>query len=282
MRKAKLILKASLFGLAFLTINIALGQSNSSKSQFPEFASYKTWGFTFNPVLNRAPNYTRTLGNIDIKGNSIPGVNFGFNKVIQPERELSFRYGVHLNLLPLESIQFRLPDGDIPGFTNFESNERTLGQLIISVPLEMELKKQMGSRIYFSARIGVNLTLLREGSVEGTVSAFVEDLNEGREIFGIRGQTRKFPIYPNLKISPGFYFMTKPILYQVSIIYQKAIPNYFTGEYLFDNLEISERTEGTYSLSGDQLGIGITLFLRKSQKKLKKLEEKAVKNVYIN
>lgn len=265
--------------LTHLLVQSLRGQEN--KAVYSEFLEYKKWGYTVNPVLYTSPKYDRTSGNVSISGNVIPSVNFGFEKVIHPERKFTFRYGVHLNLLPHFSVDYSLPDNDIPGITENELKAKGYGQLAFSVPLEVELKKQMGSRLYFSARAGFNILFLREGSVDVGSSTFIEDQNEVREFFGLRSRTRKFPLYPNLKISPGFYYMTKSVLYQVSIIYQKAIPNYFKGEFLFDNLDISERTEGNYTLSGDQLGLGITVFLRKSKKRLKKIKEKALKNVYL-
>lgn len=277
----KLIVQVSLFWLACFNGITTIAQNGSLNDKFPEFANYRTWGYTVNPVINRAPTFERTSGNVEVRGLPVPGFNFGFDKVFRAEREFSYRYGIYLNLLPITSYEFSLPDGDIPNRDLFNFSERRTGQLVISIPLEIELKKQMGSKLYFSGKIGVNLSILRQGSVLNTVTTTLPEINEVRQIFGVRSLTREFPLYPNLKISPGFYYMTKRVLYQVSIIYQKAIPNYFRGEFLFDNLDISERTEGNYTLSGDQIGLGITLFLRKSKKRLKKLKSKAIKNVYL-
>lgn len=257
--------------------------AQNSKNKFPEFLEYKSWGYTVNPVLYKAPQYIKTTGNVPVQGNAIPSVNFGFDKIIHPDNELSFRYGIHLNLLPLYSVNYNLPDNDFPGsVSNSDFNQKGYGHLVFSVPLEVELKKQMGARLYFSARAGINIMVLSQGSVEVGSSVFVDSTNEIREVFELRSITRKFPLYPNIKISPGFYYMTEPILYQISLIYQKAIPNYFTGEYLFDNLDVSRRTEGDYKLSGDHIGLGVTLFFKKRKPRKKKKKEKNVKNVFIN
>lgn len=257
-----------------------VGTSQDRKQKFPEFLEYKKLGFTIESAIYRAPNYIRTLGSIDVEGLAITSINFGLDYVQHPDRVFTLRYGVHLNFLPLNSYSFSIPNGDIPGFTDFEASAKDYGFLILSVPLEAELKKQMSRNIYFSAKAGINLTFLREGSIETSQSVFIDDLNQIREVFAVRSSSNSFSLYPNLRISPSMYYMSRRVLFQFSIFYQKALPNYFNGDYIIDNLEVSERTEGDYTFSGDQIGLSITLFLKKSKKRLKKRQERAVKNVY--
>lgn len=250
------------------------------KQSFPEFLEYKKVGYTFSPVFARPAQFTHILGNVEINGNWTPTLSLGWNWAPKADREISFRYGVHLNVLPIFNLSYSLPDGDLPGFDDFFLDNRNYGPLYLSIPLQVELKKQLGSRLYYSAMGGVNIAWIPEGSVEVGAGAVIDELNEEREFFELRSRTRKFPLYPNLRLSMGLYFMWSKLLLQTNVVYQKSIPNYFTGEYLFDNLEISERTEGDYSFSGDFVGLEFIFFFKKSKKRLKKAQERAVKNVY--
>lgn len=284
MNVLKLNLKMSAIALIFFTNIISvIAQGSSVKNKFPEFASYKTFGWNFSPLLYRAANFDTTIGTIQIEGKATPSITFGFTKVIHPEREFNFRYGLLFNLLPLEHYTINIGDGEVPGFTGDATTFKTYGTFLFSIPLQIELKKQLERNLYFSMMAGVNITLLRPGSVTSSKSYYIEELDQIRQVFALQALTRETSIYPNLILSPGLYYLTNRILIQTSIIYQKAIPNYFTGEYLQDNLEISERAEGQYSLSGDYIGLSFNFFFKKKDvKSKKKLKEKAVKNIYIN
>jgi hypothetical protein len=270
--------------IAILLIFVTKQQiyAQSSKNKFPEFLEYKKMGYSIAPVTTRPAQFNPTIGDIKVTGSWTPSLSFGLNWTAHADREVSFRYGLHFNILPIYDFKYELPDGDLPNSTNFFSNDRNWGPLYISVPLQVELKKQLGPRLYASAMGGVNIAWIPEGSVEVGASVLVEELNEVREFFELRSQTREFPLYPNLRLSLGLYFMWDKLLLQTNVVYQKSIPNYFTGEYLFDNLEISDRTEGTYSYSGDYIGLEFVFFLKKRKQRKTKKKEKTLKNVYIN
>jgi hypothetical protein len=132
------------------------------------------------------------------------------------------------------------------------------------VPLLIQFKKQLDTRIYFNIESGLMLALIQPGSADSTSTRFVTSLEDKREVFGIRAEniTQSW-ILPNLIISPGIYYMTEPALYQLNFIYQNSLIRYYEGQYVVDNLAQSERSESDTTLSGDYIGISFNIHLRK-------------------
>lgn len=250
-------------------LNSILFYAQRSLRVLEDFKDQNKWGTYVAPVIYKSAVTEPRIGNRDFENKSILSLNFGADYIANPELTWTFRTGFHLNWLPYYNFEYRLSEEDLPNsFSNYTDavKEKKLGQLIISVPLFIEHKTQVSSQIYFSAYSGIDLAYLKDGQVRFSATYSSEELNESREVFGFYTDTSsdKFFFYPNFVIAPGFYFMGKKLILQTSLVYQRPIIGYFKGEYQFSFLE-TENSRGEYELSGEYLGLGINLFLKKSK-----------------
>lgn len=232
---------------------------------FESFENQSKWGLYVAPVYYQKAHSKPKTGEYELKNKNITSFNFGLDYVASPQNEWTFRSGIHLNILPYYNFEYEILDNDLPDtfFAQDRVELKELGQLILSVPLQIEWKKQMGNKLFFSVSSGIELVYLRPGAVSVTYAYIREELQEAREVFAFYAETKKTSIYPNFIIAPGFYFISSKVIFQTSLVYQKPIIGYFKGEYQFGNLDISAPTRGNYKLSGEYFGLGLTLFLKK-------------------
>ena len=109
------------------------------------------------------------------------------------------------------------------------------------------------------------------GSANTSIVTPVNSLEDRQQVFSIRAENiSESWILPNLIVSPGVYYKTEKVLYQLNFIYQKTIIRYYEGQYVFDNLAVSRRSESDTKLSGDYFGLSLNIHLRKKQSRKSK------------
>ncbi|MDR6301292.1 hypothetical protein [Mesonia maritima] len=121
----------------------------------------------------------------------------------------------------------------------------------------------MGNSLFFYTNGGFDFTLISKGGTELSYSYGDEFLKEERQVFVLYENTSGFFIYPSLRIGPGLYIISEKVLYQIGFVYKKSLVPYLKGEYQFGNLEESKPTRGNFKMTGDFLGLGVTIFLKK-------------------
>ncbi|PIX08247.1 MAG: hypothetical protein COZ75_13035 [Flavobacteriaceae bacterium CG_4_8_14_3_um_filter_34_10] len=244
---------------------------------YPEFEGFKKIGFFIAPVMYQKASIDRKFGEYEIINKNILSFSFGFEYVKNHTKEWTFRSGLRFDLVPFYNIEFVIPNFDLDGFGGMnleDDNLRNVSKINITIPLLYEVKKQMGENVFFSAYSGFNMMLMQPGRFElGYHYAPDSNPNEGIQVFGLYGEaTNPTIIYPNFVISPGFYFVFNKSIMQLNIMYQKALVKHFKGEYQFGNLEVSPPSRGDYILSGNYLGMSLTMFLKKKKVKNNKFD----------
>lgn len=261
------IIKATIAVAFIFTTSSLLAQDNElENSPFEVFKDYKRLGLNLSPRLHFKAKVNREYGAKDYKQKNGFGGGFGLDYVIRPGHRWSFRTGLHLNILLFNKSKIQVDEIDLP--SNFSINEvlYNTSSLIFSIPAEVEYKHPLKDNIFLSMRGGVNFMFLQEGSFGISYSTLGED-NLSIPFFELEALSPDRKIYPNVKLSPGVYFIYDTFMLQTSFVYQKNIPNVLEGNYQFFNLEQSEPSGGSYSISGDYIGLEFVFFLKKSRKK---------------
>lgn len=193
----------------------------------------------------------------------------GFEYVYNHQKEWGMRTGIYLDLFPFYSIGYAFLEKDFPKeyyYEYFYDRFKENSKLVFTIPLLVERKLQLEEELFFYGNVGFDFTLLSSGDV-GNGHYFVsEELNEERQVFALREKTAAFFIYPSFRISPGIYIVSKKVLYQIGFTYKKSLVRYLKGDYQFGNLDESNPTRGDFKMTGDFLGLGVTVFLKKKAK----------------
>ena len=104
------------------------------------------------------------------------------------------------------------------------------------------------------------------GDTEFLLRFHNEDDTEIREVFGLRANSPDNMFQGSFVIGSGVSHTMKRILISTKLIYVMNFQNIMDGEYLFDNMFVSERTHGTYELSGNYIGLLFSVqFARKKK-----------------
>ncbi len=235
--------------------------------KFPEFKKYQSWGYHISPVLYNRAKIRPTQGSVVLNTLPMNTMGFGLTKLINPENKISFKTGIYIEVTPLYKYEFILKKEDLFGRFNEDLQEfwnASFYRPVVTIPAFVQFKKRLDKKIVFNLETGFQFVLMQQGDFSTGLLLTDQELSETREVFGLYGVNPKTNIYPNLILSPGFYFTLDKYLIQTNFIYQKSFIAYYKGEYLFDNLTESPRSRGDYKLQGDYIGLNFNVhFLKK-------------------
>lgn len=210
-------------------------------------------------------------------------MGFGLTKLIKIENKISFKTGIYIEVTPLYKYKFTLQKKDL--FGRFEEDYQhfwnaSFYRPVVTIPAFVQFKKQLDHKIYFNLETGFQFVLMQKGSFSTGLNLIDLESSEAREVFGLYGNNPKTNIYPNLILSPGFYFTLDKYLIQTNFIYQKSLLAYYKGEYLFDNLTESPRSRGDYKLQGDYIGLSFNVHFLKKEYRAGWIQRQKKKNGY--
>lgn len=265
----QIFIKATLAVAFIFSVSSLFSQDTELENNpFEVFKDYKRIGFNVSPRLYLKAKVNRTFGAIDYKQKNGFGGSFGLDYVIRPAHRWSFRTGAHFNKLVVNKSTFFIAENDLPVDFSIKENLYSTSFLVFSIPAEVEYKHPLKQDLFLSLRGGLNFMFQEEGSYGISFSA---PSNENQELtfFEFEAFSKEKKINPNLKFSPGVYFIHNKFMLQTSLIYQKNVSNVLEGNYRFFNLEQSEDSGGTYKMSGDYIGLEFVLFLKKTRAKNK-------------
>ncbi|AGC75940.1 hypothetical protein LX97_00619 [Nonlabens dokdonensis] len=255
----------------FLVIAVLLYSTFSTAQDlqepaYPEFSEYKKWGYHLGLMTYEATKNVNPTGPYVLDHEAQNGFSVGFTKLLRAEYSVSYKIGIYYQSTPVYKTTLLLRNED----AFFQPQRRDLyrvSRFNFHVPLLIQFKKQLDTRLYFNIESGLMLALIQPGSADSLVLTPVTSLEDKRVVFGIRAEniTQSW-ILPNLIISLGIYYMTEPALYQLNFIYQNSLIRYYEGKYVVDNLAVSERSESDTTLSGDYIGISFNIHLRKKNR----------------
>jgi hypothetical protein len=191
------------------------------------------------------------------------GFSVGFTKLLRAEYAISYKIGIYYQSTPVYKTTLLLKNKDV-FFQPQRQRSFRVSRFNFHVPLLIQFKKQLDTKLYFNIESGLMLALILPSSKDSGVLTFVTSLEDKREVFAIKAETITSSwILPNLIISLGLYYMTEPALYQLNFIYQNSLIRYYEVQYVVYNLAQSESSESDTTLSGDYIGISFNIHLRK-------------------
>lgn len=251
--------------LLFFFINFALYSQNQ---KFKIFENYRNYGFEVSFVRFNSASTTINQGDYILNNYSDTNFNYSIKRYFKKENEWSYFTGLSYNKTPDLNFDFTFKEEDIQGIDDPYMSYFAPKDVYkyFSTMIGVENKLQLAKNIFFNANFSLNLSYVQNGHESYIIAISDEDEEITREVFGILISTQDNEIQGSAKVSAGVYIPLKFFMLQANICYNKNFQNIFEGVYVFDNLLVSERTKGDYKVSGDYLGISLSIFLKKHKK----------------
>jgi|GEM_PF-3461015 len=257
------IKKSATLAAALLLYTLGLLAQSGDDPPFPEFNDYKRWGYHIGFMVYDATKNVDPTGPYVLQHEPQRGFSVGFTKLLRADHKISYKTGIYYQSTPVYKTNLQLRREEV-FYEPLDNNLFRLSRFNFHVPLLVQFKKQLDNNLYFNIETGFMLALIQPGSASHTSSEFVTSLEDKREIFGIKAENiTTLWILPNVIISPGIYYRTDAVMYQLNFVYQNSIIRYYEGKYVVDNLAVSARSESRTTLSGDYIGIVFNVNLRK-------------------
>ncbi len=247
--------------------------SAQEEAVFPEFEEFHRVAYLVQGNLYFKAKTKKDYGNYDLKNKNSWRPRIGIDYVIHPERELSFRTGFYIDYIPLFNIDLEFLPQDIPEeYRKGNNKEHIFSEFykknVFTVPLLLDLKKQLGEKLFFNTAFGFEINYLNSMYVDGTYAYTDNTTHDIYEMFGFYAENANdFNLYAGIRISPGFYYFTKKVLYHLELTYTYKLTNLLKGEYQFGNLFESDPTRGPYTFRGSYLGLGLSVSFKKKSRK---------------
>lgn len=242
---------------------------SQDNNEYSILKKYRKWGIVAGPVLFNRAKLEPQYGDYTFENKPMWGFNAGIDYDFYPTEKWSFITGFIVSLEPIYNIKLSFKKEDL--YSNFEEGwvgtDRTYATISFSVPLLTRLNFQIGNNTFLNFRTGLKVMYSPTGRASVSWSFSNEDNTEVREMFGLRVESPNNSFKGSFIIGSGISYATKRLLIKSNIIYVVNFQNAMEGEYLFDNMLVSQQSRGYYVLSGNYLGLMFSLNIEKKRNK---------------
>lgn len=259
--------------IIFVVMLLISTSINAQIIQFEELGKYSRFGILIGGSLYDNATIKSEYGPLTFKNKLIPSYNLGFEYDFSPERKWSIITGFNCSFEPLYNLK-------VPFYTNDFDESKTDPDFIedyayslfsFSTPILLAHREKFSNYSFLEFRVGFRLMYYSDGDI--IYGYGYDDNNNHIEVFELRlRNTNTTNIYGSFVFGAGVNLLTKWFLMKINILCNLNFKNPIEGEYLFDNLPISERTYGKYYLSGNYLGLNVVFHFNRDifKRKLKK------------
>lgn len=225
---------------------------------------YRNWSVAFGPTLYRPATVIPSFGEHTIANKSIPSYTFGVLYSFNPQFKWSFSTGILINNEPAYNLTFKIDKTDLfpPSQEDFVYRGFYYQKHSMSLPFLLERNIPLGNiRLTLSA--GLKAMFYTPIGTEFYIGIENNDENENRDVFGFYAETQDIFFHGSFVTGIGLSYATKWNLLKANFIYSANFQNLYEGEYQFANLLTSPPSRGFYSLSGDYIGLLLSVNLKK-------------------
>ncbi|MCK9291066.1 MAG: hypothetical protein WCR58_10150 [Bacteroidales bacterium] len=252
-------------GLILMAASLRTACSQEQKV-YDELSKYSKWSIVAGPVLYDKAYLTPQYGEYTFENIPILGFNAGFEYDFYPDAKWSFITGLYFAYEPVYNLKFTLKEIDI--YDHFEEDYsdhiNMYANPSFSSPVLLRLNIQSGNRTFNSFLIGFKAMFFPRGEAEMTYAMSSLELSERREVFGLKLESPKNNFQGSFVIGTGFSYALEKVLLKANLIYVMNFQHTIYGEYQFANLFTSPDTRGYYDLTGNYLGLLISIGLKKT------------------
>lgn len=257
----------NLFNLLDIFVFLVFISIPARSQTYPILNEYKSFGISVQGMSYTKGVFTRTEGNHDIQSNSLYTGAVGFRYSIFPnDQKWGLQTGAFIAMPPTYSYGWVIEPKDKYTTSNSSTvfSETFYNDYSLTIPLEVEYKRQIFTNHYLSTTVGGQCVLSTNGTATTTYS-IVDDTSD-RQVFGFTAYNREPRPYFMGTIGIGDYYVSKFGLWHFRLTYSKTFATQYYGNYVFGNLRSSPETRGTYKMSGDYVALAVDYRWKKRKK----------------
>lgn len=253
-----------MLGLILSTIFPKYSFSQEDKV-FPILTNYSRWSIVVGPIMYNKAKLTSQFGDYSFDNKIMTGYNFGLLYDFYPDRKWTIQSGLLLTKEPVYSLQFRIYKNDLySSYPNdLVDDKKYFSIYSFSIPFYLRYNIQTSRKSFLSFNTGLLAKYLPYGGAELIVAISNEEIAETREIFGLNVESPENAFQGSFVVGAGFSYALQKILIKANIYYTVNFQNSISGEYQFVNLLNSADSRGYYDLSGNHLGLMMSIGVKK-------------------
>ena len=251
----------------------ALMSQTHNHLAYGKMYEYSKFGVHIGSTFFTPASTTNHYGNIEIKNKTILNYSFGINYYHVLQNEWMIMLGIWSNPEPLFSMKFTIKEYDLPsdfgGDLIFKDTGR--GIFTFSFPL-LFTKSYYHKKNLLSIIGGYKLMYLPDGYALVSVDTHrSENPLKNRKFTMTLYSSNKHDWYHSLVLGGGISFPMENALIQLNLLYIYNLQPTITGSYIFTNLKTQQDAGGDYTLSGSHIMLECAYRIKKSHKKLRKI-----------
>ena len=260
-------MKKALFLFTIIIFYLPLVAQENNESiidEYDVFYDYTHWGFSVMPVLYKGPQFSENSATKIKIVNNVPTIQFAFRYHFNHAKALSFNTGLIFTWTPTTKYTFNLREDDVLNKEDNFFKSDVYSDSYFLIPLNFEYKLRVGKNLYLNVNGGVT-GAMRGGFFAKDEYKISVDFQE--EIFQIfKFDYRSNDFYFNAQVSTGLYIVFDKFMLRTNLLYNKSFNNIMTGEYAFRGLRTSLAEKGTFSFSGNYVGLSSTIYFKRRKK----------------
>lgn len=239
-----------------------------SVSDFRVLDNFRKWSIVMGPVVYNRASTNPQYGEYAIENLPIYGFTAGIEYDFFPSKKWSFVTGVHIALEPVYRLNINIMQEDLFSHfdEDFELRDKMYSMFSINAPLLLHRNIQIGNKTFISLFTGLKVKYFPNGSASMMVSLNNDELSEIRDVFSLKLESPQNSIQGSFVVGAGFSRVLEKVVLKAGLIYIANFQNAMTGEYQFTNLMTSSDSGGYSELSGNYLGLFISMRITKNQK----------------
>jgi len=260
------ITKQAIMGLFFIIAFLA--SANAQTDSIKPIKKYRAWSITTGPLMYFAGQTSQESGEYTITNSPILSYTAGIDLRIVSLKKSFFSIGLHTNKEPVFRTHYKIDRKDIPSFyeSGIEDKDYMYSINSFSLPVHYNFTFLTNNNYSLSILTGARVIYFPPGEGSLIVAVNNEDETEIIEIFGIKAKSPNQLFHSSILLGAGIAFPRDKVRWSADLVCNINFKPLMTGEYLFDNLMVSPRSSGKYTLSGNYIGLVFRMNLIKSKK----------------
>jgi hypothetical protein len=232
-------------------------------------SKYRKLSIIGGPALYNKGEISPQFGDYSFENKSIWGFNAGIEYDFYPDRKWSVLTGLLVALENVYKIECTFKKEDLyDNFTeDYISQYKMTAMPSLSAPLLMRLNFQIGSKTFTNLIMGLKVIYFPSGSGELSVVFHNTGDTESDTVFSLYAESPENPFQGSFVIGAGLSFAIDKVLLKTNLIYTMNFQNCMEGYYHYENVSSTYISSGEYKLSGNYLGLWISVTMAKKKKR---------------
>lgn len=255
--------------IGFFLIIAFLASANAQTDSSRLIKKYRVWSISAGSMIYFPGQTSKESGEYTITNLPLFNYSAGIDFRILSLKKSFFSIGLHTNQEPIFKVQYKIDRKDVPSFYegDIEGKDFMFGIYSFSLPVYYNYAFFENNDYLLSVLTGAKITYFPQGDGSLIVAVNNEDETELIEIFGIKAGSPNQLFHGSVLFGAGIAFPRDKVRWSADLVCNINFKPLMSGEYLFDNLRVSPRSSGKYTLSGNYIGLVLRMNLIKSKKK---------------